>query len=169
MMLAIIAALVILSILLALVSYVERVYAEMGKILSREFEENIESFEQKVEPKLGESPARTALSMQLLAQLTTATISLLIGYATFADGRWSTAEIVQAAVIIVLIIIIANRLLPYVLFIRTKGDWLVRLIPVLKCLIWLALPLTVVLGFSMSVASLSEPPAAEENEHPSEA
>jgi putative hemolysin len=169
MILAIVSLLVILSALLALVSYVERVYAEMGKILSREFQENIESFEQKVEPRLGVSPARTALSMQLLAQLATAAISLLIGYATFIDGRWSAGEIVQAAVAIVLIIIVFNRLLPYVLFIRTKGDWLVHLIPLLKVLIWLALPLTIVLGFSMSVASLSEPAAEEEEEHPSEA
>jgi len=169
MILAIVITLTILSALLMLVSYVERVYAEKGKLLSREFEENIESFEQRVEPKLGVSPARTALSMQLLAQLTTAAISLLIGYATFIEGRWSAGEIVQAAVIIVLIILIFNRLLPYVLFIRTKGDWLATLIPLLKGLIWLALPLTVVLGFSMSVASLSEPRAQEEPERPSEA
>jgi CBS domain containing-hemolysin-like protein len=169
MILAIIIALPILSAVLVLVSYVERIYAEMGKILSREFEENIESFEHKVEPRLGVSPARTALSMQLLAQLTTATISLLIGFAIFIDARWSSGEIVQAAVAIVLIILIANRLLPYLLFIRTKGDWLARLIPALKVLIWLALPLTVILGFSMSVASLAEPQATEEPEHPSEA
>ena len=169
MILAIVSLLVILSALLTLVSYVERVYAEMGKILSREFEDNIESFEHRVEPRLGVSPARTALSMQLLAQLATATISLLIGYATFIDNRWSAGQIVQAAVAIVLIIIVFNRLLPYVLFIRTKGDWLVHLIPVLKGLIWLALPLTIVLGFSMSVASLSEPPEEEEAENPSEA
>jgi CBS domain containing-hemolysin-like protein len=169
MILAIITALVLLSLLLTLVSYVERVYAEMGKILAREFEENIESFEQKVEPNLGVSTARIALSMQLLSQLTTATISLLIGYAIFIDGRWSGGEIVQAAIAIVLIIIIFNRLLPYVLFIRTNGDWLAKLIPVMKGLIWVALPLTVILGFSMSVASLSEPAEAEEPERPSEA
>ena len=44
---------------LMLVSYVERVYAEMGKFLSREFEENIEAFEQRIEPKL--APAASAL------------------------------------------------------------------------------------------------------------
>lgn len=169
MILAMVITLILLSMLLTLVSYVERVYAEMGKILSREFEENIESFEQKVEPNLGVSTARIALSMQLLSQLTTAAIALLIGYAIFFDGRWSAGEIGQAAVAIVLIVIIFNRLLPYVLFIRTNGDWLAKLIPVMRGLIWLALPLTVILGFSMSVASLAEPEAQEEPERPSEA
>ena len=169
MILAIVIALFILSALLTLVSYVERVYAEKGKILSREFEENIASYEHRVESKMGVGTSRVALSMQLLAQLCTAAIALLIGYATFLDGRWSWAEIAQAAIAIVLIVVIFNRLLPYVLFIRTRGDWLARLIPILKILIWVALPITIVLGFSMSVASLADTQEPEEPEHPSEA
>src|SRR5947209_2667370 len=168
MILAVIIVLLILSALLTLVSYVERVYAEMGKILSREFEENVESYEHRVEPRLGSGSTRVALSMQLLAQLFTAAVALIIGYATFMDGRWSGGEIAQAAVAIVLIIVIFNRLLPYVLFIRTRGDWLVRLIPILKILIWVALPLTIVLGFGMSVASLANAHEPEDPEHPSE-
>ena len=169
MILALVIALAILSTLLTLVSYVERIYSEKGKILSREFEENIASYEHRVEPKMGVGPSRVALSMQLLAQLFTASISLLIGYGTFLDGRWSWAEIVQAAIAIVLIIVIFNRLLPYLLFIRTRGDWLARLIPILKVLVWVALPITVVLGFSMSVASLADTQEPEQPEHPSEA
>ena len=169
MLIAIIIALVILSALLALVSYVERLYAEKGKLLSRDFEENIEAYEQRVELKLGVSSARAALSMQLLSQLSTASIALIIGYATFMRGGWSWGEIVQAAVSIILIVVVFNRLIPYLLFIRTKGDWLARFIPVLKLLIWLALPLTVLLGFSMSVASLAEPEESEDQEHSSEA
>lgn len=169
MIVAIVIALSILSALLTLVSYVERVYAEKGKILSREFEENIASYEHRVEPKMGVGPSRVALAMQLLAQLFTAAISLLIGYGTFLDGRWSWAEIVQAAIAIVLIIVVFNRLLPYLLFIRTRGDWLARLIPILKVLVWIALPITIVLGFSMSVASLADTQEPEQPEHPSEA
>jgi len=168
MLIAIIVALVILSAVLALVSYVERLYAEKGKILSRDFEENIEAYEHKVEPRLGVSSARAALSMQLLSQLFTASIALIIGYATFMEGRWTWGEIVQAAVSIILIIVVFNRLIPYLLFIRTRGDWLAKCIPVLKLLIWLALPLTILLGFSMSVASLAEP-ESEQEERPSEA
>jgi putative hemolysin len=43
-------ALVPLLGLLALASYVDRVYQEIGKFLSREFQDNIDVFEQKVEP-----------------------------------------------------------------------------------------------------------------------
>ena len=47
---AIAITLVVLFGLLTLSSYVERVYAEVGKFLSREFQENIDYFEQQVEP-----------------------------------------------------------------------------------------------------------------------
>ena len=39
--------------ILTVSSYVERIYAEMGRFLSREFQENIEVFEKVVEPRLG--------------------------------------------------------------------------------------------------------------------
>ena len=42
-------ALLLLVGLLTLVSYVDRVYQEVGKFLSREFQDNIDVFEQKIE------------------------------------------------------------------------------------------------------------------------
>ena len=58
--------------LLTLVSYVDRVYQEVGKFLSREFQDNIDVFEQKVEPELGVGRSRASLSMAVLTQLTMA-------------------------------------------------------------------------------------------------
>src|SRR5580700_12336148 len=85
-------ALVPLLGLLSLASYVDRVYQEIGKFLSREFQDSIDVFEQKVEPNLNVSRARAALSMSVLKQLTTATISLLVGFALFSDQRWTLYE-----------------------------------------------------------------------------
>ena len=62
MSLGIFFALFLLMGLLTLVSYVDRVYQEAGKFLSREFQDNIDVFEQKVEPKLGVSRSRASLS-----------------------------------------------------------------------------------------------------------
>ena len=49
---AIAAVLLALLVLLTVVSYVDRLYTEIGKFLSREFQDNIDNFEQKVEPRL---------------------------------------------------------------------------------------------------------------------
>jgi len=158
----------LLLAVLTLVSYVERIYAEAGKFLSRNFEENIEAYEQRVEPRLGVSRERAQLSMAVLAQLATAALALMIAYTVFRDARWSGAEIAEAAVGLVLIIILFNRLIPFILFSRTRGEWLVSLVWVLRLLIYLALPVTLILGFGLSVAALAEAHPPEEAE-PTEA
>jgi CBS domain containing-hemolysin-like protein len=166
---AIYVGILLLCALLTLLSYVERLYTESGKFLSREFQENIEAFEQLVEPRLVSTSGRAFLAIAVLGQLSTATIALLIGRLVFSDPRWTWPEVIQALVGLIIIIILCNRLLPYVLFTRTRGAWLVGFIPLLRVLIYVMMPITVVLGFALSVAALAEPHEPEEPEHPSEA
>ena len=47
-------------------------------------------------------------------------------------------------------------LLPFVFFSRTKGEWLARWSLVLRILIYVVLPVTMVLGFCHSVAALTK-------------
>jgi len=169
MSLSVFAVLFLLMGLLTLVSYVDRVYQEAGRFLSREFQDNIDVFEQKVEPALGVSRARASLSMAVLTQLTMAAIGLLVGFIVFNEQLWSIYEILQAAITLVLIVILCNRFLPFVFFSRTKGEWLVRWTLVLKVLIYLVLPVTIVLGFLQSVASLTKQSTPEQPETSAEA
>ncbi|HLW51388.1 MAG TPA: hemolysin family protein [Candidatus Angelobacter sp.] len=162
-------AILLLCALLALTSYVEQLYTESGKFLTREFQENIQAFEELVEPRLASASGRAFLAMAVLAQLTIAAITLLIAYLVFVDEKWTAPEIAQAAIGIVMVVIICNRLVPYVLFTRTRGRWLVRLVPVLRVLIYAMLPITLVLSFGLSVAALAKTHEPEEPEHPSEA
>lgn len=156
--------LLVLMALLALVSYVDRLYAEMGKFLSREFQENIEAYEQQVEPRLKVTSERAALSMAMLTQLCVAAIGLVIGWLLFMERRWVALDVVQAVVSLVFIIVLFNRLLPYIFFVRTRGEWLVHFVPVLRVLIWIAMPATLVLSFALSVAALSREHAEQEPE-----
>ena len=161
--------LLLLLALLALVSYVERIYTEAGKFLSREFQENIEVFEQTVEPRLHVSRDRAALSMAVLEQLTTAAISVLVAYGVFSKSVWRLEEVAQAAGEIVVFVIVFNRVIPYVLFSRTRGEWLSVFTYVIRGLIYVAFPVTLAIGFCQSVASLTREHAQPEPEHPSEA
>lgn len=162
-------ALFLLVGLLTLVSYVDRVYQEIGKFLSRRFQDNIDVFEQKIEPKLHVSRARASLSMAVLSQLTTAAIAVLIGFVIFGDQSWNVYEILQATVSILLIVILCNRFLPFVFFSRTKGEWLIHWTLVLRFLIYLVLPVTIVLGFLQSVAALTKHNVDEQRETAGEA
>ncbi len=169
MNIAVIIALLLLIGLLTLVSYVDRVYQEVGKFLSREFQDNIDVFEQKIEPKLGVARSRASLSMAVLTQLTMATIALLIGFLVFSDPDWNIYEISQAAISLILIVILCNRFLPFVLFSRTKGEWLIHWTLFLKILIYVVMPVTIVLGFLQSVASLTRQNTTEQPETSAEA
>jgi putative hemolysin len=162
-------ALLLLLGLLTLVSYVDRVYQEIGKFLSREFQDNIDVFEKKIEPVLGVGRGRAAISMAVLTQLTMAAIALLVGYVIFSDQRWSIYEILQATISLVLIVIVCNRFLPFLFFTRTTGLWLVRWTLLLRILIYMALPATIVLGFLKSVVSLTRQHSGEAPESSAEA
>ena len=169
MTLGLAATLLILLGLLTLVSYVDRVYSEIGKFLSRDFQANIDVFEREVEPRLGVTRSRAALSMAVLAQLITAAIAMLIAFAVFRDGVWSLQEILQATLSLILIVILCNRFLPFVFFSRTSGQWLVRWPLVLRILIYIVLPVTLILGFLQSVAALTREHTEEQPESQAEA
>ena len=166
---AVAGGLLLVAGLLMLVSYVDRLYAEIGRFLSREFQDNIDSFEQKVEPKLRVSRGRASLSMAILVQVTMAAIAMSVGFIVFSDNAWSIQEILQATLSLVLIIVVFNRFLPFVFFSRTNGEWLVRWVPLLRVLIYIVLPVTLMLGFLQSVASLTRRQSEEEPETSAEA
>jgi len=162
-------ALLLLVGLLILVSYVDRLYTEIGKFLSREFQDNIDSFEKLVEPRLKVSRTRASLSMAILVQVLMAAIAMLVGFTVFADLAWSVQEILQATLSLILIVILANRFLPFVFFARTNGTWLVRWTLLLRILIYLVLPVTLVLGFLQSVTTLTRQQTDSQPESPAEA
>ena len=160
--------LLFLLALLTLTSYVDRVFKEAGRFLSREFQENIDYFEHQIEPKLGVNPQRAALAMAILPQLLLGTIAFLLAYTVFSHP-WTGLELFQAALELVFVIVICHRLVPYLLFARTRGEWANGFVWLFRILIYLAIPVTIMLGFTISVAALAKEHTEEEPEHPSEA
>jgi len=160
--------LIFLMALLTLVSYVDRVFKEAGKFLSREFQENIDYFEANIEPRLGRNPQRAALAMAILPQLLLATLAFLLAYTVFAHP-WTGLELLQAALVMVFVIVICSRLVPYLLFARTRGEWASNFVWLFRLMIYLAIPVTIMLGFTISVAALAKEHNEEVPEHSSEA
>jgi putative hemolysin len=158
---------------LTLSSYIARLYAETGKFLSGEFQENIDVWEVKVEPRLGLSRERVALSAAVLSEFSLASLALFFGVLLFAGNagvsRPSVAETAQAVLGVVLVIVLFNQLLPFVFFTRTQGLWIVRLIFPIRILFYLVLPVTLLLAFLLSIADLAEPRPGTVEENPSEA
>jgi CBS domain containing-hemolysin-like protein len=70
---------------------------------------------------------------------------------------------------LVMVILVFDRLVPQVLFSRTRGRWVVKIRYVLQALFFLILPISLLLGLLLSIAALAEPEDAKEEEHSSEA
>jgi putative hemolysin len=163
---------ILLVILLALVellaSYINRVYSEFGKILSHEVQDNLDAWEEQVEPQLGLSREHAAISAAVLQQLALGGIALEFGAVLFQRGPHmegpSYAEIAQAVLGLVLVVAFCNQIFPSLLFNHTRGRWAARLVWPIRFLLWFMTPITVFVRFFHSVASLAEKPASTENE-----
>jgi putative hemolysin len=170
-------ALILLLAILALAAYVDRIYSEMGKFLAREYQDNIDAWEEVVEPRLRLGRESIALSASVLRQLTLATLALLAGLRLYTHTTLvpslartpSTLEIIRAAFELILLILLFDRLIPQLLFTRTRGLWINRIRPILQALFYLILPVTLLLGLLLSIAALAEPEDKTEEDHPSEA
>src|SRR6266481_1563902 len=161
-------ALFLLLAILALAAYVDRIYFEMGKFLSREYQDNIDAWEKVVEPRLRLGRESIALSASVLRQLTLVTLALLSGLRLYTQSTLipslahtpSTGAVIRAACELILLILI---------FARTRGLWIVRILPILQALFYLILPVTMLLQLLFSIAALAEPEDTTEEDHPSEA
>ena len=159
---------VLLAAVETLASYMSRVYAEFGKILTREIEENLDAWEELIEPQLGLTREHAAICAAVAQQLALGIIALEFGAVLFDRGphmgRPTYAEIAQAVLGVVMVVVFCNQLLPSLLFNRTRGRWAGRLVWPIRLLLWLMTPITVFVRFFFSVASLAEEPVSEEEE-----
>jgi putative hemolysin len=166
-----------LLVILALAAYVDRVYSEMGKFLAREYQDNIDAWTRLVEPRLHLGRESLALSASVLRQLALAAVALIAGLRLYVNVKAnpllarapSIEDIAVTAFFLVLLILFFDRLVPQVLFARTRGLWIARIRYLLEALFYLVLPVTLTLGLLLSIVALAEPEDASEEEHPSEA
>ena len=155
--------------ILALAAYADRIYFEMGKFLAREYAENIDAWEELVEPRLRLSRESASTSASVLRQVSLAALAFMFAMRLHGEIMRSPAEIARTAFELLLVVLFFDRLLPQVFFTRTRGVWVARISWLFQGLFYLVLPITLTLGLLLSIASLAEPEDTEEPEHPSEA
>jgi CBS domain containing-hemolysin-like protein len=131
-------------------------------------QENLDAWEELIEPQLGLTREHGALCASVLQQLALGIFALETGAILFDRaphlGPPTYGEIAQAVLALLLVLIFCNQLLPSLLFNRTRGRWVLRLAWPIRMLLWLMTPITVFMRFFFSVASLAEEPASEEEE-----
>ncbi|MDQ1693170.1 MAG: hypothetical protein QOH85_705, partial [Acidobacteriaceae bacterium] len=164
---------VVLLVIHTLAAYVDRLYSELGKFLSREFEDNMEVWEHEIEPTLGFSRDRLALCAAVLSQLSLAAIVLIVGAILFGRngevGPPTLLGVLQAGLAIVLVVVIFSRLLPYAFFTRTRGAWVRRWRWLLRLCFIIILPVEVALEFLLSIVSLAQPEKSQKTDDTADA
>src|SRR5579875_2604602 len=138
--------------LLTLAAYIDRIYFEIGKVLSREYTENIEAWEGSVEPLLKLSRESAALSASVLRQITLVVLTFLLAFRLYERPLRTPAEIGQTALELLLVLVFFDRLLPQLIFTRTRGQWLARIRLLVQGLFYLMLPVTLTIGLLLSIA-----------------
>lgn len=164
---------VVLLVIYVIASYVERLYMEMGRFLAREYQENIDAWEQHIEPRMWLKRGLLQLCAALLVQISFAALLLMMAWPALVHIMVTpedmAAELAQTALAVVLLIVIFNQLLPFMLFSRTKGMWLRRWRYVLIPFLYLMVPVALILQFLISIASLAESHAEDHGEDEAEA
>jgi putative hemolysin len=161
--------LIVLVAMGILASYIGRIYSEFGKILPREVQDNLDAWEEHVEPHLGLSRDHAALCAAVLEQLALGFIAIDVGVLLFirplAAGPPAAAEVGEAILTVFLIVLFCNQLIPSLVFNRTQGVWAVRFLWLIRLLLWMVTPLTVCIRFFFSILALAEHPIGS-NEEP---
>lgn len=154
--------------LLTLAAYIDRIYFEIGKVLSREYTDNIEAWEVSVEPLLKLSRESAALSASVIRQIALLALGFLLTLRLYRQALHTPAEIGRTVLELLLVIVFFDRLLPQLFFTRTRGQWMVRIRLLVQGMFYLVLPVTLTIGLLLSIVGLAESEAATE-ETPSEA
>ena len=160
--------LIFLVVVATLASYIQRVYSEFGKILSRDVQDHLDAWEERIEPRLGLSREHAALCSSVLKQIALGLITLEFGALLFIRpvhmGPPTAPEIAQAVLAVVLVVVFCYQLIPDLLFNRTRGLWVSRVLWLVLFLLWIVTPITILIRFFFSVAALAEAPAGPEEE-----
>jgi len=159
----------VLTVLLAVFSYLHRVFQEKGWGATRRGREHLDHFHEHLAPRFRIEPRRAAQSFSLLAQLMLVLVALAIGSATYAFAESAAAGVFETAFFVVLEILVVYQFVPYLLLLRTTGDWVVHFSGLARGFCYLVWPLLVVYGFGISLLHLTDEEEPAQEETPTEA
>ena len=151
------------SLLLVLYSYVNRLYGEKGRFLVRGSKDNVEFFEEQIEPSLGINMEKAELTFPLLVQMDLILLVLFMAsWNLWQPLRWD--GLIQGGIFLVLDVVFCAQIVPSLLLTSTQGKWLLSCKRTLRVSILIVSPLVALSQVLQSVISLGK--AEEEAAQP---
>ena len=158
---------VVLLVLLSLVSLVQLLYTETLRLLAKETR-TLAYFQEHLQESFRTEPERGALIFALwkhgmMLTLGALSLGMVLTRTHEAVHPLSAASLVEAVVVSWVSVAVFAYLVPQLLYRRTDGQWLIAVSPLLRLMLFIMAPLTVVFHFIHSLFELGrEEETAEE-------
>jgi putative hemolysin len=150
-----------LCVILAVFSFVDRVYRQLGRVSTGAFREGAEIFESEIEPRFKLDRRRASMGFAILAHLSLVAVAVETarGVLVFVPAAWQAG--VQLIVYVTVEVLFFMHLVPEILMARTNTRWVKPLVPALRGALIVTWPLRAALELAISVGRISEdePPA----------
>lgn len=161
-----------LCVILALFSFLDRIYRQLGRVATGTLREHSEVFEAEIEPSFKLDRRRAGLGFAILANLSLVAVAVETarGVLLFVPVLWQAA--VQLIAYLIVEVIFCMHFVPEILVARTSTRWLKPLVPVLRGALILIWPLRAALDLAISVGRISEeelPPGTQARQNGIEA
>jgi len=141
---------------LTVVSYVDRVYLQLGRVTTGSVRDSLGVFEVEIEPRLKlERPAAT-LTFRLLSHLLLVMVAALTVLAASKSADTLVETALEEIVLPVCEVFFFMHLIPYLLLTHSTGRWLGPLVPTLRMLSFMVWPIRTLLEAGVSVAHIHE-------------
>jgi len=158
----------LLTAALAVLSYLDRVYRELGRVTTGRVYDHLGAFESEVEPVIHLERHRAALAFSLLTRLWIVLVAAVTARAVIFSSAGTWEAIVEMVFFLGAEVVVAMQFFPALLITRAPGNWVRPVLPFIKPLLWLLWPIQATLEFFISVLHLSEdestPPAVEQQQ-----
>jgi putative hemolysin len=145
-----------LCVILAVFSFLDRMYRQLGRVATGSMREHSEIFESEIEPRLKLDRRRAGMGFAILADLALVAVAVETarGVLLFVPLLWQAA--IQLIVYVIVEVMFCMHFVPEILIARTNTRWLKPLVPVLRGALIIIWPLRAALDLAISVGRISE-------------
>jgi putative hemolysin len=145
-----------LCVILAVFSFLDRIYRQLGRVTTGSMREHSEIFESEIEPRLKLDRRRAGMGFAILADLALVAVAVETarGVLLFVPLLWQAA--IQLIVYVIVEVMFCMHFVPEILIARTNTRWLKPLVPVLRGALIIIWPLRAALDLAISVGRISE-------------
>ncbi len=140
----------LLTVLLCFVSVVQLFYHESMRLLRRE-RASLEFFRETLVEKIGLEPEKGSLAFSLIKHISLALIGVMFVCALLRPDVAPWQSVLEAMCFSLAAMLFSTYLIPFFVYYRTKGIWLVKVLPLIRLLSLCAAPFSALVHLFHSV------------------